>query len=116
MSHPRPRQNTKSIVPDYVQSVTCTETCKKYSVTVMILFFLLFFYYIFHIEPLFFQNIIPSVNSCSILMKYLRIDRNFCSVHEEITPIRLYTQCSLRSGLRKGVYNLIEVISNEPNK
>ena len=37
---------------------------------------------------------------------YLKIDRNFCSVHEEITSIRL----------RKGVYNLIVVISNEPNK
>ena len=44
---------------------------------------------------------------------YLRIDRNFCSVHEEITSIRLYTPCS---GLRKGAYNLIEVISNESNK
>jgi hypothetical protein len=40
--------------------------------------------------------------------RQLRIDRNSCSVHEEITSIRL----------RKGVYNLIEVISrsNEPNK
>jgi len=47
---------------------------------------------------------------------YLRIDRNFCSVHEEITSIRLYRPCSPRSVLRKGVYNLIEVISNEPNK
>jgi hypothetical protein len=47
---------------------------------------------------------------------YLRIDRNFCSVHEEITSIRSYTPCNPRSGLRKGVYNLIEVISNEPNK
>jgi hypothetical protein len=36
---------------------------------------------------------------------YLRIDRNFCSVHEEITSIRLYTLCNPRSGLRKGVYN-----------
>ena len=44
---------------------------------------------------------------------HLRIDRNFCSDHEEITSIRLYITCS---GLRKGVYNLIEVISNEPNK
>jgi hypothetical protein len=35
---------------------------------------------------------------------YLRIYRIFCSVHVEITSIRL----------RKGVYNLIEVISNEP--
>ena len=52
------------------------------------------------------------------LSKYLRIDRNFCSVHEEITSIRLYTPCNPRSGsgLRKGVYSLIEVISNEPNK
>jgi hypothetical protein len=48
--------------------------------------------------------------------KYLKIDRNFCSVHEEITSIRLYTPCNPRGGLRKGVYNLIEVISNEPNK
>ena len=47
---------------------------------------------------------------------YLRIDRNFCSVHEEITSIRLYTPYNLRSSLCKGVYNLIEVISNEPNK
>jgi hypothetical protein len=31
----------------------------------------------------------------------------------EITSIRLYTPCC---GLRKDVYNLIEVISNEPNK
>jgi hypothetical protein len=46
--------------------------------------------------------------------KQLRIDRNFFSVHEEITSIRLYTPGN--SGLRKGVYNLIEVISNEPNK
>ena len=34
---------------------------------------------------------------------YLRIDRNFCSVH-------------VHTGLRKGVYNMIGVISNEPNK
>ena len=47
---------------------------------------------------------------------HLRIDRNFCSVHEEITSVRLYTPCNPRSGIRKGVYNLIEVISNEPNK
>ena len=45
----------------------------------------------------------------------------FCSVHEEITSIRLYTPCNQRNpnprnGLRKGVYNLIEVIPNEPNK
>ena len=46
----------------------------------------------------------------------LRIDRNFCSVHEEITSIRLYTPCNPCSVSRKGVYNLIEVISNEPNK
>jgi hypothetical protein len=46
----------------------------------------------------------------------LRIDCNFCSVHEEITSIRLYTPCNRHNGLRKGVYNLIEVISNEPNK
>jgi hypothetical protein len=46
-----------------------------------------------------------------IVKMHFRIDRNFCSVHEEITLIRLYTP-----GLRKGVYNLIEVISNEPNK
>jgi hypothetical protein len=43
-------------------------------------------------------------------------DRNLCSVHEEITSIRLYTLCNPRSSLRKGVYSLIEVISNEPNK
>ena len=52
----------------------------------------------------------------SFISFYLRIDRNFCSVHEEITSIRLYTPCNPRSELRKGVYNLIEVISNEPNK
>jgi hypothetical protein len=40
----------------------------------------------------------------------------FCSVHEEITSIRLYTPGNPRSQLRKGVYNLIGVISNEPNK
>jgi hypothetical protein len=51
-----------------------------------------------------------------LITKYLRIDRNICLVHEEITSIRLYTLCILCSGLRKGVYNLIEVISNEPNK
>jgi hypothetical protein len=45
---------------------------------------------------------------------YLRIDRNFCSVHEEITPIRLYTPCNPRSGLgkRKGVDNMIEIAIN----
>jgi hypothetical protein len=32
----------------------------------------------------------------------LRIDRNFCSLHEEITSIRLYTPCNPRSVLRKG--------------
>jgi len=47
---------------------------------------------------------------------HLRIDRNFCSVHEEVTSIWLYTPCNQRSGLRQGVYNLIEVISNEPKK
>ena len=47
---------------------------------------------------------------------HLRIDRNLCSVHEEIISIRLYTPGSPLSGLGKGVYNLIEVISNEPNK
>ena len=47
---------------------------------------------------------------------HLRIDCNFCSVHEEITSIRLYIPCNPHSELRKGVYNLIEVISNEPNK
>jgi hypothetical protein len=46
----------------------------------------------------------------------LRIDRNFCSVHEEITSNRLFTPCNPHSGLRQGVYNLIEIISNEPNK
>jgi hypothetical protein len=44
---------------------------------------------------------------------HFRIDRNFCSVHEEITSLSLYTPGNLRSWLRKGVYNLIEVISNE---
>jgi hypothetical protein len=42
---------------------------------------------------------------------WLMINRNFCSVHEEITSIRLYTM-----SVSKGVYNLIEVISNELNK
>ena len=32
----------------------------------------------------------------------LKIDRNFCSLHEEITSIRLYTRCNPRSVLRKG--------------
>jgi hypothetical protein len=50
------------------------------------------------------------------LRKQLRIDRNLCSIHEEITSIRLYTPGNPRSRLRKGVYNLIEVISNEPNE
>ena len=36
-----------------------------------------------------------------------------CSVHEEITSIRLYTPCNPHSELHKGVYNLIEVISNQ---
>jgi hypothetical protein len=48
--------------------------------------------------------------------KYLRIDRNFCSVHDEITSLRLYTPGKPRSGLPKGAHNLIEVISNEQNK
>ena len=48
--------------------------------------------------------------------RYLRIDCNFCLTHEEITSIRLYTPCNPRSGLRKGVYNLIVIISNKPNK
>jgi len=47
---------------------------------------------------------------------HLRIDRNFFSLHEVITSIRLCTLSNPRSGLRKGVYNLIEVISNEQNK
>jgi hypothetical protein len=51
-----------------------------------------------------------------IFIKQLRIDRNFCSVHEEIISIRLYTLCNPGSRLCKGVYNMIEVISNEPNK
>jgi hypothetical protein len=51
-----------------------------------------------------------------VLIGLKNIDRNFCSVHEEITSIRLYTPGTPRSGLHKGVYNLIEVISNEPNK
>jgi hypothetical protein len=46
---------------------------------------------------------------------YLRIDRKFYSFHEEIISIRLNTPCNPRSVLRKGVYNLIEVNSNEPN-
>jgi hypothetical protein len=46
----------------------------------------------------------------------LRIDLNLCSVHEEITSIRLYTLCNPCSSLRKGVYSLIVVLSNEPNK
>ena len=47
---------------------------------------------------------------------FLRIDGNLCSVYEEITSSRLYTPCNPRSGLTKDVYNLIEIISNEPNK
>ena len=47
-----------------------------------------------------------------VTLCHLRIDRNFCSVHEEITSIRLYTPGDPRIGLRKGVYNLIEVISS----
>ena len=52
----------------------------------------------------------------NFIFQYLRIDRNFCSVHEEITSIRLYTPCNPLCGLHKDVYNLIEVISNESNK
>jgi hypothetical protein len=37
------------------------------------------------------------INGC-VLRQHLRIYRNFCSVHEEITSIRLYTPCN--SGLR----------------
>jgi hypothetical protein len=49
---------------------------------------------------------------------YLRIDRNFCSVNEKITSIRLYTPCNKRSRLHKskGVDNMIDAISNELNK
>jgi hypothetical protein len=47
--------------------------------------------------------------------RLLRIDRSFCSIHEEITSIMWYIQCSPRSVLSNGVNNLIEVISNEPN-
>jgi hypothetical protein len=54
-------------------------------------------------------------NQSTIQPNLLRIDCNLCSVHEEITSIRLYTLCNPRSSLRKGVYNLIEVLSNEPN-
>jgi hypothetical protein len=64
------------------------------------------------------QKIVVSDNlqiTCTSLI-HLRIDRNFCSVHEEITSIKLYTPCNPRSGLCKGVYNLIDVILNEPNK
>ena len=56
------------------------------------------------------------INGEEYLIQHLRIDCNFCSVHEDITSIRLYTPCNRHSGLRKGVYNMIEVISNEPNK
>jgi hypothetical protein len=62
------------------------------------------------------HNMFYAVSRIHLIMFLLRIDRNFCSVHEEITPIRLYTPANPSSGLRKGVYNLIEVISNEPNK
>ena len=55
-------------------------------------------------------------NQSTLQPNLLRVDRNFCSVHEEITSIRLYTPGIPRSGLCKGVCNLIEVISNEPNK
>jgi hypothetical protein len=63
---------------------------------------------------------ISSLQRPSKKKQYLsRVDRrkiptniNICSVHEEITSIRLSTPCNPR----KGVYNLIEVISNEPNK
>jgi hypothetical protein len=56
-------------------------------------------------------HLIPHVSRQICFRNHLRIDRNFCSVHEEITSIRLYTPCNPRS---KGVYNLIDVISNEP--
>ena len=51
-----------------------------------------------------------------MLIKYLRIASNFCSVQGEITSVRLYTPGNPRNALRQGEYNLIEVISNEPNK
>jgi hypothetical protein len=35
------------------------------------------------------SNCIDRIQFC-----YLRIDRNFCLVHEEITSIRLYTPCT----------------------
>jgi hypothetical protein len=38
---------------------------------------------------------------CIIMISmYLRIDRNFCPVLEEITSIRLYTPCNPRSGVK----------------
>jgi hypothetical protein len=43
---------------------------------------------------------------------YLRIDRNFCSVHEEITSIRLYTPCNPHNGLCKGVYKRMNRTNN----
>jgi hypothetical protein len=64
---------------------------------------------------LFFSRNLHFLNHVIIIKIQLSIDHNFCSVHVEIISIRLYTPCNPRSGLRKGVYNLIEVISNEPN-
>jgi hypothetical protein len=47
---------------------------------------------------------------------HLRIDLNFCSVHEEINSKMWYTLRNPQSGLRKGVYHIFKFISNEPNK
>ena len=56
------------------------------------------------------------ISKFNVSVVQLRIDLNFCSVHEEITSIRLYTPYNPCCGLRKGVYNLIEVISINPYK
>jgi hypothetical protein len=58
------------------------------------------------------------INDMISWKKHLRIDRNYLFGSFKITSIRLYTPGNPRSasGLRKGVYNLTEVILNEPNK
>ena len=82
---------------DYKNSHGCS--CSKFQIRNSILSSC----FIFALKCLIFFSIFIHMNKYQI---QLRIDRNFCSVHEELTSIRL---C-------KGVYSLIEIISNEPNK
>ena len=71
--------------------------------------------YKYVISPLMLLSCIIFSNFYAIVESFITSYLRICSAHEEITSIRLYTPGNLCSGLRKGVYNLIEVISNEPN-